>query len=195
MRLPVAYERLGPAQAMLPRSLGQGSAAAMEELMPDYEVRVAELGLDVPDYTTVPYLGLKYGSMKSHHVSGNLLFLSGHVPDQADDTPLHPGRLGGEVTVEQGYQAARLTAVNCLATIRLALGSLNRVNALVRSLNFVVVAPGFVDVNLVANGATDLFRDVFGEQAGLGGRATIGVACLAHNHCFENWLTVEIVGA
>jgi hypothetical protein len=52
-----------------------------------------------------------------------------------------------------------------------------------------------VDVNLVANGATDLFRDVFGEQAGLGGRATIGVACLAHNHCFENWLTVEIVGA
>ncbi len=72
----------------------------MEELMPDYEARVAELGLDVPDYTTVPYLGLKYGSMKSHHVSGDLLFLSGHVPDQADDTPLHPGRLGGEVTVE-----------------------------------------------------------------------------------------------
>jgi len=164
-------------------------------VMPDYEARVAELGLDVPDYATVPYLGLKYGSMKSHHVSGNLLFLSGHVPDQADDTPLHPGRLGTEVTVEQGYQAARLTAVNCLATIRLALGSLNRVNALVRSLNFVVVAPGFVDVNLVANGATDLFRDVFGEQAGLGGRATIGVACLAHNHCFENWLTVEIASA
>jgi hypothetical protein len=65
----------------------------------------------------------------------------------------------------------------------------------VRSLSFVVVAPGFVDVNLVANGAADLFRDVFGEQAGLGGRATIGVACLAHNHCFENWLTVEIAGA
>jgi enamine deaminase RidA (YjgF/YER057c/UK114 family) len=167
----------------------------MEEPMPDYEARVAELGLDIPDYTTLPYLGLKYGSMKSHHLSGSLLFLSGHVPDRADDTPLHPGRLGAEVTVEQGYEAARLTAVNCLATIRLALGSLNRVNALVRSLNFVVVAPGFVDVNLVSSGATDLFRDIFGEEAGLGGRATIGVACLAHNHCFENWLTVEVADA
>jgi enamine deaminase RidA (YjgF/YER057c/UK114 family) len=163
-----------------------------DRLVPDYEARVAALGLDIPDCTKVPYLGLKYGSMKSHHRTGDLLFLSGHVPDQADDTPLHPGRVGAEVTVEQGYAAARLTAINGLATIRLALGSLNRVKALVRSRNFVVVAPGFVDVNLVANGATDLFRDLFGEEAGLGGRATIGVACLAHNHCFENWLTVEI---
>ncbi len=160
--------------------------------MPDNETRAAELGLDIPDHTNVPYLGLKYGSMKSHHITGDLLFLSGHVPDQADDIPLYPGRLGAEVTVEQGYAAARLTAINCLATIRLALSSLNRVKALVRSLNFVVAAPGFVDVNLVSNGATDLFRDVFGEDAGLGGRATIGVACLAHNHCFENWPTVEI---
>jgi hypothetical protein len=86
------------------------------------------------------------------------------------------------VIVEQGYEAARLTAVNCLATIRVALGSFTRVKALVRSLNFAAVA-------------TEVFRDVFGEQAGFGGRATIHVPCLAHSHCFENWLTVEIAGS
>ena len=61
------------------------------------------------------------------------------------------------------------------------------------SLNFVVAAPDFVDVNLVSSGATDLFRDVFGEEAGLGGRATIGVTSLAANHCFENWMTIETI--
>jgi hypothetical protein len=94
--------------------------------------------------------------------------------------------------VEQGYEAARLAAVNCLAGIRFALGSLDGVVNLVRSLNFVACVPDFTDVHLVSSGATDLFRDVFGEEAGLGGRATIGVTSLARDHCFENWLTVEV---
>lgn len=159
------------------------------------EARVQELGLDVPDYTDGSYHGLNYGSMKAFHQTGNLLFLSGHVPDLPgrEGPPIHAGRLGTEITVEQGYEAARITAVNCLATMRLALGSLDRVKCLVNSLNFVVVGGDFVDVNLVSSGATDLFKDIFGPEAGLGGRATIGVAALAHNHCFENWLTVETV--
>lgn len=161
--------------------------------MASAEDKVRELGLDVPDYSAQPYLGLKYGSMKAYHRTGNLLFLSGHVADQADDTPLHPGRVGAEVTIEQGYEAARLTAVNCLATIRLALGSLDQVKCIVKSLNFVVAAPGFFDVNLVSSGATDLFREIWGPEDGVGGRATIGVMSLAHNHCYENWLTVETV--
>ena len=73
-----------------------------------------------------------------------------------------------------------------------ALGSLNRVKSIVRSLNFVVCVPEFHEVNRVSSGATDLFRDVFGEEAGLGGRATIGVTSLARSNCFENWLTVEV---
>lgn len=159
------------------------------------EARVAELGLEVPDYTDGSYHGLNYGSMKAFHRTGNLLFLSGHVPDfpGREGPPIHAGRLGLDVTVEQGYEAARITAVNCLATIRLAVGSLDKVKCLVNSLNFVVVAPEFVDVNLVSSGATDLLKDIFGDEAGLGGRATIGVAALAHNHCFENWLTIETV--
>lgn len=158
----------------------------------DHEARARELGLEMPDYGVSAYYGPSYGSMKAHHQVGSLLFLSGHVPELPDGTALHPGRLGAEVTVEQGYEAARLTGVNALAGIRYALGSLDRVRSIVRSLCFVVATPEFTDVHLVSSGATDLFRDVFGEEAGLGGRATIGVTSLARNHCFEIWLTVEI---
>lgn len=158
----------------------------------DYEGRMEELGLELPDYSVTPYYGPSYGSMKAHHQVGSLLFLSGHVPEYPDGRILHPGRLGAEVTIEQGYEAARLTAINCLAGIRYALGTLNRVKGIVRSLNFVVCTPEFHDVHKVSSGATDLFREVFGEEAGLGGRATIGVTSLANNHCFENWLTVEV---
>jgi enamine deaminase RidA (YjgF/YER057c/UK114 family) len=156
------------------------------------EARARALGLEIPDFVRDGYYGAGYGSMKSHHQVGSLLFLSGHVPELPDGTSLHPGRLGRDVTVEQGYAAARQTGLNCLAGIRLAVGSLDRMVAIVRSLNFVVCVPEFTDVHLVSSGATDLFRDVFGEEAGLGGRATIGVVSLAGNACFENWLTVEV---
>lgn len=159
---------------------------------PDYEARVQELGLHLPETTADDYYGARYGSMKPHHIVGNVLFLSGHVPELADGRPLFPGRVGAEVSIEEGYAAARQTGINCLVGIRAALGSLNRVKSIVRTLCFVAIDPEFTDVHLVSSGCTDLWRDVFGEDAGLGGRATIGVVRLANNHCFENWLTVEI---
>ena len=64
--------------------------------------------------------------------------------------------------------------------------------ALVRTLNFVVCAPGFTDPNLVSSGLTDLFVDVFGLDCGIGCRATIGVMSLAKNHCFETWMDIEV---
>jgi enamine deaminase RidA (YjgF/YER057c/UK114 family) len=160
--------------------------------VPDYEARIRELGIELPDYTTRPYYGPSYGSMKSHHQVGSILTLSGHVPETADGSVLHPGRLGAEVTPEQGYEAARQTAINALAGMRLALGTLNRVKAIIRSLNFVVCTHDFHDVHKISSGCTDLWRDVFGEEAGLGGRATIGVMTLARNHCFETWVDVEV---
>ena len=129
--------------------------------------------------------------MKAHHRIGNTLFLSGHVPEVGGE-PVHPGVLGKNVTVEQGYEAARITAINCLAGIKYAIGDLDDVVAIVRSLNFVVCTPEFLEVNKVSSGATDLFVEVFGPEKGLGGRATIGVTSLARGHCFENWLTVEV---
>jgi hypothetical protein len=158
----------------------------------DYESRVSDLGLNLPDYSVTPYYGSNYGTMKAHHQVGSILFLSGHLPEYPDGTILNAGRLGEGLSVEEGYQAARLTGINCLAGIRFAVGSLNNVVSLVRSLNFVVCTPDFHEVGSVASGATDLFRDVFGEEWGLGGRATIGVTSLVSKACFENWLTVEV---
>ena len=163
-------------------------------MSPGAEARVVELGLEIPDYGDAVYQGLKYGTMKPHHRVGNVLYLSGHLPEYPDGSVLHPGRLGSDVSVEEGYAAARLTALNCLAGIRLALGDLDRVAGLVRSLNFVACTPDFFDVHKVSSGATDLFVEVFGEERGLGGRATIGVVSLSRGNCFENWLTVEVRG-
>jgi enamine deaminase RidA (YjgF/YER057c/UK114 family) len=156
------------------------------------EARARALGLEIPDFAADGYYGAGYGSMKPHHQVGRVLYLSGHVPELPDGRSLHPGRLGRDVTVEQGYEAARQTALNCLAGIRLAVSSLDRVVAVVRSLNFVACVPEFTDVHRVSSGATDLFAEVFGAEAGLGGRATIGVVSLAGDACFENWLTVEV---
>lgn len=159
-----------------------------------YEARARELGLEIPDFAVEGYYGADtYGSMKPHHQVGSLLFLSGHTPDRADGTVRFPGRLGESLTVEQGYEAARLTALNCLGGIRYALGSLDRVKGIVRSLCFVTSTPDFTDVHKVSSGATDLFVEVFGREAGLGGRATIGVMSLAGGSCFENWVTVEVL--
>lgn len=158
------------------------------------EQRLRSLGITLPDFGKIGYYGTTYGTMKAHHRVGNLLFLSGHVPEQDDGTVMYPGKLGDGVTVEQGYAAARLTAVNCLAGIKYAIGDLDRVAAVVRSLCFVACTPDFHDVHKVSSGATDLFAEVFGSERGIGGRATIGVVSLARNHCFEIWLTLEVAG-
>lgn len=160
----------------------------------DFDQRAKDLGIDIPDFSQTPYYGMTYGSMKPHHQVGSLLFLSGHIPEYPDGSLLYPGRLGQDVTIEQGYEAARLTAINCLAGIRFALGTLNRVKCIVRTLNFVVCTTDFYDVNRVSSGATDLFVELFGEERGLGGRATIGVTTLSRNNCFENWATIEVEG-
>jgi len=157
-----------------------------------FDQRAEELGLAVPDFGAAAYTGLKYGAVKPHHLTGNLLFLSGHMPERLDGSVVHPGALGRDLTADEGYEAARIAGLNALGGIRYALGTLDRVAAIVRSLNFVVCTPEFHDIHLVANGVTDLLRDVFGEDAGVGGRATVGVVSLARNHCFETWLTVEV---
>ena len=156
-------------------------------------IALPELGKWNSDFgTDQKYYGQQYGKMKPFHRMGNLLILSGHVPDLPDGTPMFPGRVGAEVSVEQAYQAARQTGINCLAGIKQAIGDLDRVVALARTLNFVVTAPGFTDPNLISSGLTDLFAEVFGPKVGIGCRATIGVMSLANNHCFESWMDLEV---
>jgi enamine deaminase RidA (YjgF/YER057c/UK114 family) len=165
----------------------------IEKKLRSMDIQLPDLGdwnsdLDVSE----KYYGQQYGKMKPFHRIGNLLILSGHVPDLPDGTVMHPGRVGAEVTVEQAYKAARQTGINCLAGIRQAIGDLDKVVALVRTLNFVVCAPGFTAPNLISSGLTDLFAEVFGSKIGIGCRATIGVMSLANNHCFESWMDIEV---
>lgn len=162
-----------------------------QTMMESPDQRIGELGLDVPDFVRDGYYGGSYGSMKPYHRTGNLLFLSGHVPRTAAGL-VHPGRLGKDVSVDQGYAAARVTGLNVLAGIRQAVGGLDRVRSIVRSLNFVVCTPEFTEVHKVSSGMTDLLVEVFGPDRGLGGRATIGVMALANGNCFETWVTVEV---
>ena len=155
------------------------------------EQKLESMGIILPDFARDGFYGHAYGSMKPHHQVGNVLFLGGHVP-LIDGKPFNTGILGKDLTVEQGYEAARISAINCLAGIKLAIGDLDNMVSIVRSLNFVVSTPEFTEVNRVSSGATDLFVAVFGEEKGLGARATIGVTSLSIGVCFENWLTVEV---
>lgn len=154
------------------------------------ENRVRELGLEIPDYANPPY-GRRYGPVKPFHRIGDLLELSGLTPESRAGDRLHPGTVGVDVTIEQGYQAARLTAIHTLGMIRYALGSLDEVVSLSRALCFVTCPPGFELLHEVSNGASDLFLDVFGDEAGAVGRASIGATALSRHNCFELWLSLE----
>lgn len=97
--------------------------------------------------------------------AGSLWFFSGQLPF-VDKRIMHPGHVGAEVSVEQGYAAARACALNCLAQIREAISSLDRLKVIVRVEGHVNSAPGFTDHAKVLDGATDLFLEVLGERAG-----------------------------
>jgi enamine deaminase RidA (YjgF/YER057c/UK114 family) len=131
------------------------------------EERLAEIGLTLP---SVPKPRWAYVPCVR---SGNLLFVSGQIANE-DGRILYPGKLGREVSVEVGQQAARGCAVAALAVVRQELGSLDRILRVVKSTVFVASAESFGDQPTVANGASNLLREVFGE-AGLGARSAIGV--------------------
>jgi enamine deaminase RidA (YjgF/YER057c/UK114 family) len=165
--------------------------AGQETAMTSPERLAIDMGLDIPDFDRDGYYGARYGTMKPYHRVGSLLFLSGHVA-QVGGEITHKGRLGATLTTDHGYRAARQTGLNVLGGIRQAVGSLDRVKGIVRSLNFVVCTPEYEEVHKVSSGLSDLFVEVFGPELGLGGRATIGVMALAGGVCFETWVTVEV---
>ena len=106
--------------------------------------------------------------------SGNLLFISGQIATEAGRI-LHPGKLGREVDLASGVEAARGAAISALAIVRKELGSLDNVAQVVKLTVFVASAEGFGEQPTVGNGASELLRDVFGE-AGLGARSAVGMA-------------------
>lgn len=132
------------------------------------EERIVELGITLPD---VPAPRWAYRPCVR---SGNLIFVSGQIANEAGRI-LFPGKLGREVDVATGVEAARGCAISALAIIRQELGSLDNVAQVVKSTVFVASAEGFGEQPTVANGASELLRDIFGE-AGLGARSAVGMA-------------------
>jgi enamine deaminase RidA (YjgF/YER057c/UK114 family) len=115
---------------------------------------------------------------------GNLLFLSGHGPLKEDGTLIN-GVTGKDLTLEQGKEAARQTGLAMLATLRRELGSLNKVKRLVKSLGMVQCPPEFKDHPKVINGYSELMKEVFGDDAGVGARSAVGMIALPGNMAVE----------
>jgi enamine deaminase RidA (YjgF/YER057c/UK114 family) len=122
--------------------------------------------------------------------SGGLLFLSGQLC-LADGVPVAKGKLGRQITVEQGHAAARTCAINLLAQVKVALGDLDRVVRVVRLGGFINSAPDFFDESLVMNGASDLMVAVFGDK-GRHARTAVGVAALPADAAIEVEGTFEV---
>jgi enamine deaminase RidA (YjgF/YER057c/UK114 family) len=136
------------------------------------EDRLAERGLELPA------LRRPAGNYRGWMRAGDLLHLSGQGADG------HTGRLGADVTVIQGYAAARACALNLLAQARDALGGLDAVTQVVQVRGFVACTPDFTEQPAVVDGASDLFAAVFGER-GTHARTAIGVAALPRGFAVE----------
>jgi len=120
----------------------------------------------------------------------NLLYLSGKGPQNAAGE-YTKGKLGSDLTVEQGYAAARLTAINQIAVLKMALGDLSKVKRIVKVNGFVNSASNFYDHPKVINGFSDLMIEVFGEK-GRHARTSLGVAALPVNMAVEIEVIVEV---
>jgi enamine deaminase RidA (YjgF/YER057c/UK114 family) len=144
------------------------------------EARLKQLGIVLPQVPTPMANYLPY------RIAGNLLFLAGQGP-RDDKGNLLSGKVGAEVSVEEAYRRARQIGLQLLSTTRAALGSLDRVDTVVKMLCMVNAVPEFRDHPKVANGMSDLFVEVFGDN-GKHARSAVGMGSL------PNQISVEIEG-
>lgn len=139
------------------------------------ETRIQEMHLTLP---TPPKPMAKY---KPAVLAGNMLYVSGHGPCKLDEKSPIAGRVGKDLTVDQGIEAARLVGLNILATVRNTLGSLDKVKRLVKTLGMVSCTENFTDQPKVINGFSNLMAEVFGEDNGVGARSAVGMGSLPAN--------------
>jgi enamine deaminase RidA (YjgF/YER057c/UK114 family) len=144
------------------------------------EARLKELGI------VLPSLGTPVANYLPYRIAGNILYLAGQGPRDESGKQL-TGKLGKDISIEEGYRRARLVGLGLLAAMRDALGSLDRVDYIVKLLGMVNAVPDFNDSPKVINGCSDLFVEVFGD-AGRHARSAVG------NVMLPNQISVEIEG-
>ena len=151
------------------------------------EARLATLGLKLPPPLVVaPQVRLPFAFVR---VAGTRAYISGHGPIGSDGRVARPlGKVGVDLTVEQAYEAARLTALAILGSLQRALGDLDRVTSWLRIFGMVNAAPGFTDLPTVINGCSDLILELYGPERGAHARSAVGLAELPFN------IPVEIEG-
>lgn len=160
--------------------------------MAKVEERLAKLGLKLPGpVKRPPGVVLPFQFVR---VLGARAFISGHAPTQEDGSIAGPlGKVGRDLTVDEAYLAARLTALAMLGSLARALGDLDRVAAWTRVFGMVNSAPGFTSQPSVINGFSDLILDVFGPDIGAHARSAVGMAELPFNIPVEIEAEVAIV--
>jgi enamine deaminase RidA (YjgF/YER057c/UK114 family) len=149
------------------------------------ETRVQELHLTLP---APPRPVAKY---KTALQIGNLLYVSGHGPLKPDGKMIQ-GRVGADLSMEQGKEAARVVGLAILSTVRNTLGSFDKVKRLVKTLGMVNSTADFKDHPLVINGFSELMAEVFGDDAGVGTRSAVGMGSLPSNIAVEIECVFEV---
>jgi enamine deaminase RidA (YjgF/YER057c/UK114 family) len=155
------------------------------------ETKLQQLGLSLPEAIRPPAgVRLPFAFVR---VRGDRAFVSGHGPQNADGSLAQPlGKLGRELGVDDGYRAARLTALSILGSLKRELGDLDRVRAWLRLFGMVASAPGFTQQPAVINGCSDLILELYGPDAGKHARSAVGMAELPFNMPVEIEAEVEI---
>lgn len=147
--------------------------------MATYEQKLQAMGHRLPDAFTYPSPN-RIGCVQV----GALLYTSGHPPPEGFGVSVH-GKVGGEITEEQAYAAARATALNILASVNQHLGNLDRIRQVVKVTGMVNSAPGFQRQFAVVDGASDLYYELFGPEAGRHARSAVGMFELPRGYCIE----------
>ena len=157
--------------------------------MTDAEIsaRLIELGIQLPP---PPNPVAAYAPVV---VSGSTAYVAGQIP-MVDGRPLHPGRLGAGVTIDDGIEAARQAALQALSALRAALGSFDRLVRILQVTVYIATAPEFVEHPKVANGASEVLVEILG-QAGSHARAAVGMASLPNGASLEVQVTAEVTPA
>lgn len=150
----------------------------------DFDKKLKELGVEL--FTPSAPMGNYVKAVRT----GNLLYLAGHGPTRADGSNI-TGKVGKDLTLEQGAQAARQTGVALLSTLKAELGDLNRVKRIVKVLGMVNCTETFADQPKVMNGFSDLMVAVFGEK-GKHARSAVGMYALPSNIAVEIEIIVEV---
>jgi enamine deaminase RidA (YjgF/YER057c/UK114 family) len=150
------------------------------------EDRLRELGIELPE--PLPVAGVYVPAKRE----GDLVFLAGHGPVKLDRSGLVTGKVGRDVSVDEARDAARLTTLHMLSTLRAELGSLDRVRSVVKVLGMVNGAPGFDQTPTVIDGCSQLLVDVFGDDAGRHARSAVGLAELPFGMAVEIEMVVGV---